>query len=51
MTDMQQNFDDQFAVRESEVSSHLDDMSQKHDGELSGALMHMSHCSHNCSLA
>jgi len=42
MTDMQQNFNDQLASKESEMSSRLDDMSQKHEGELSGALMHIA---------
>ena len=42
MSDMQQNFDEQLAVKEDEMSSRLDHMNQKRETELSGVLMHFS---------
>jgi len=42
MTDMQQNFDAQLAGKENEMSSRLDNMSQKQESELSGALMRIA---------
>ena len=38
MSDMQQNFDEQLAGKESEVNCRVDNMSQKHKSELSGVL-------------
>jgi len=40
MSDMQRNFDEQLFGKESEMSSRLDNMSQKHDCELSGVQMY-----------
>jgi len=37
MADMQQNFDEQLASRESEMNARLASVGQKHDNELSGA--------------
>jgi len=37
MSDMQRNFDEQLLGKESETSSRLDNMRQKHECELSGA--------------
>jgi len=36
MSDMQRNFDEQLFSRQSEMSSRLDSMNQKHEHELSG---------------
>jgi len=49
MSDMQQNFDEQLAGKESEMSSRLDNMSQKHESDLSGvSLTCFFHCSFTC---
>jgi len=39
MSDMQQSFDEQLAVKDHEMSAQLDNMSQQHTTELSGMLM------------
>jgi len=42
MSDMQQNFDEQLAGRESELNSRLDSVSHKHETELSGESVHFT---------
>jgi len=37
MSDMQQNFEAQLAANESDVNSRLDNISRKHETELSGS--------------
>jgi len=39
MSDMQQNFDEQLAGKDSEMNCRLDNVNQKHETELSGVLM------------
>ena len=42
MADMQQNFDEQLAVKESEMSSRLDNVRHKHESELTGESVHFT---------